>query len=254
MIHANPSRLTIDEDTSRIAYGVDLIITPEAGVTRGRRLIIIEPKAEGTEYTLSGYFNGQIISKTKNTVLKLNGVYIEQNCAKAALRCQAKTEIKAVADTENYIVSSGRSFLREGALHGKRDLILGGSGTLHVKGAVWHGIEGDDVKIKGSGTIYAEGSRRGAALACESLAVEPDKTFTAYLLNAKTGIKAKDEVKVESGTFCIYDNDCAIKADSIHLSGGLFRIVGNRQVFISRKGTANQAGATIVFDDSVQPQ
>ena len=249
VVRTEPLRLSVDGENTRLAYGVDISITPMTGVTMGRRLITIAPEQEGLTYTLYGYFNGQIVSKTKNTVLVLNGLYLEQNGAKSALRCTAKTEIRTVDGSRNYIISSGRSYAKDGALHGKRDLVLGGSGTLYVKGSVWHGIEGDDVKIKGSGSLYVEGSRRGAALDCESLTVEPEKTFSAYFLNAKYGIKADDSVKIASGNFFLYDNDTALKAGTIALKGGLFRILGNRQLFIARKGPCDTAGAQVITEE-----
>lgn len=245
-LSSHSSRISTNVDEARLNYGVDITITPQEGVTRGRHIIIIAPDKEGMVYTLSGYFNGQIVSKTKNTQLKLNGLYLERDNGKTALLCKAKTEISTAAGTNNYILSAGRSYIKDGALHSTRDLVLGGSGTLYVKGAVWHGIEGDDVKIKGSGAFFIEGSKRGSALTCDSLTVEPEKTFSAYFTNAKNGIKADKSIKIASGTFYLYDNYTAIKANALTCTGGTICTFGNNQLFVTKKDACNLTGATLI--------
>lgn len=209
----NP-KISIDSEHARDSYGEKCTIEPQddsVKITRGR--IILSPEEENATYTISGYFNGQIVSETKNTILRLNNAYLENTTGKPVVSAKAKIEISTEKDSTNYIVMRGRSFSKIGAIQTKRDLVLGGSGTLFVKGGVCHGIDSEDVKLKGSGVFYIEGTKRGSALTCHSFTVENGKTFSAYFLNAKNGIKVDDAITIQSGTFHLYDNDTAFKTD-----------------------------------------
>ena len=254
------TKMTIDAGFAREAYkDTPLTVEPMDYVTITAHTVTIAPHDENVTYTLRGYFNGQVVNKTKNTVLKLDGAYLENTSGKAAVRCTAKTEISTARDSVNYIVSRGRGFAKTGAVQGKRGLILGGSGTLYVDGKICHGIEAEDVKMKGSGTFYIDGTRRGSAISCEAFEVEPEKTFSAYLINAKNGIKADGKIMIASGTFYLYDNGTALKTETstgankkaraITLAGGTFHVTGNGALYITAAGAFNAAGATFVNED-----
>ena len=249
--------VTIDAAGARASYGSKITVTPQdKTVTVTKDKIVFAPKKEGVEYTISGYFNGQIVNKTKNTVLKLKGAYLENTAGEAAVYGEAKTEISTAKDTVNYIVSSGTNASKVAALHGKKNLELGGSGTLYVAGGVYHGVKGDDVKLKGSGTFYLQGSSKGSALNCRSLVVEKDKAFTAYLVNSKNGVKADNTISVASGTFCLYNLGTAFKTDTkseaptaphgITLSGGTYRTAGVATLYDTENGAYRAKGAKFV--------
>ena len=209
----NP-KISIDTENSRESYGKTFSIEPQdESVKIMREKIILSPGEENVTYTISGCFNGQIVSETKNTILRLNNAYLENTAGKPVVSAKAKIEISTEKDSTNYIVMRGRSFSKIGAIQTKRDLVLGGSGTLFVKGGVCHGIDSEDVKLKGSGVFYIEGTKRGSALTCHSFTVEKDKTFSAYFLNARNGIKVDNAITIQSGTFHLYDNDTAFKTD-----------------------------------------
>ncbi|MCR5724907.1 MAG: carbohydrate-binding domain-containing protein [Treponema sp.] len=248
---------SIDAASARKNYTAALSVQPmDKSVIVKKNVVIIAPAKEDVVYTLSGYFNGQIIVKTKNTVLKLKDAYLENTAGEAAVYGESKFELSPVAGSVNYIVSSGKSKSKGGAVQCAKDIVLGGSGTLYVSGAVYHGIKGDDVKIKGSGTHYLQGTASGAALNCESLTVEPGKTFNAYFLNSKNGIKADSEIIIASGNFYLYGNGTALKTDrkkdapaephGITLKGGVFHMHGNETLYVTEENACNVTGAAIL--------
>ena len=249
-------KMHIDGTEVRENYGGDIIITPLDDVTIGSHLITISPQDENTTYTLSGYFDGQIVVSTKNTVLKLNNAYLENTSGKPALRSKAKIEVSSTGGSTNYIVSRGRGWAKNAALLSLDGLVLGGSGTLYINGKICHGIEAENVKIKGTGTLYVQGTKRGSALCCDNFTVEADKSFSAYFLNAKNGIKADEVMTIASGNFYLYNNEIALKTDlnneapdrnhGITLTGGTFHTYRNRILFITEEGAYNNTGATFM--------
>lgn len=253
-----PAKITLDVESEKESYGERIIISPlDESVQILKSKIILAPKVEGVTYTISGYFDGQIISSTKNTTIKLNNAYLENRAGKPALRAAAKTEISTTKDSVNYIVTRGNSLAKKAALEGKRDLVLGGSGTVYIKNTVCHGIEADDVKIKGSGVLYVQGTRRGSALTCETLTVESEKSFTAYFLNSKNGIKAENKIAIDSGNFHLYNNGTALKTEradessertrSIALNGGTFYTYKNTTLYATDSFTND--GAVLIEED-----
>ncbi len=246
----------IEIDGARRNYGRTLTITPsDRTVTIAEDRIVIAPKKEDVTYTISGYFNGQIVSRTKNTVLKFNNAFIENDKGLPAVHCEAKTEISTTAGTVNYVVSSGESKEKTAAIHGRKDMALGGSGTLYAVGRVYHGIKADDVKIKGSGTFYLQGTDKGSALNCRSLTVEKDKTFKAYFLNSKNGVKADDGILIQSGSFFMQNLGTAFKTDTkeddpktshfIRISGGTVAASGVERLYRTDGGAYSASGAVV---------
>ena len=70
----------IKAEEARSKYSNSIKIEPmDGGVKIERNTITFSPKKEGTTYLISGYFDGQIINKTKNTVLKLNNAFLENH-------------------------------------------------------------------------------------------------------------------------------------------------------------------------------
>ncbi len=249
-------KVSLDVMQARKNFAQQLTVEPmDEGVKIERNLITFAPKADGAEYVLSGYFNGQILCTSKNTTLKLRNAYLENTAGKPALRADTKTELSVAKDSVNYIVSRGRAYNRTGALQGKRMLILGGGGTLYVSG-VCHGIEAEDMKLKGSGTYYVQGTAEGSALNCETLSVEPEKTFRAYFINSKNGIKADGKINVASGNFFLYNNGTALKTDTtadspkkhhgIAITGGEFHLFGNKKLYITDEDAFSNSGALFV--------
>ena len=258
----NPTALNsdihqIDINHARKNYGDLLVISPmDDGVKVSKDTIILSPVEEGVEYTFSGYFCGQIVNTTKGTIIKLKDVYIENKDAKPAITSEAKLEISVAKGSENYIVSRGRSYSRNAALRSKRALVLGGGGNLYVKGKIWHGAEAEDMKIKGSGNFYFEGTRKGSALKCDSLSVEEGKGFCAYFMNSKNGIKAERTVNLASGNFYFYNDGTGIKtatseekpdkAHAITLTGGYFYASGVKKPYSTDEGAFTNSGAHFV--------
>lgn len=265
-VEENEYKISIDSVEAKKNFNSKLSITPtDSSVTVGRNIIIIAPQNEGVEYELSGYFNGQIEVYTKNTVIKLNNAYLENTFGKPVFRMKAKTELSTVKKSVNYIVTGGMGYLNNAAIQSKNSLSVGGSGVLFVKGGVWHGIEADDVKIKGSGKYYFEGTKDGSAIKCKSLTVEPEKSFSSYFINSKNGIKADEAVNIASGIFYFYDNDtvfktekprkrdgdfspeCSIKPE-ISLSGGTFHFYNNQELYQPKEIMYNPDGAVFIQD------
>ncbi|WP_407427288.1 carbohydrate-binding domain-containing protein [Treponema sp.] len=212
-------KVTVETEKFRTFYGDKIFIAPnDSGVKITKDKIIFEPQKEGVEYTINGYFKGQIINKTKNTVLKLNKVYLENSSGEPVIYGEAKTEISTTKDTKNYVVSSGNQDAlaksKPAAIQCKKNLELGGSGTLYIVGNVYHAVKADDVKLKGSGEFYFQGTKKGSCINCENLIVEKDKKFKAYLVNSKNAVKADFTIKIQSGSFYIWNNETAFKTDT----------------------------------------
>lgn len=242
----NNQKVTLNPAGQKDLFAQKVTVTPmDKTVTITKNKIILSAKTEEQTYTISGYFCGQIINKTKNTTIKLNNAYIENKSGEPAIFCEAKTEISTAKVSNNFVVSSGKIDEKNAAIQGKKDIVLGGSGTLTVVGSVYHGIKADDVKIKGSGTFYFQGTSKGACLNCTSLVVENDKTFNAYFVNSKNGIKADNTILIKSGNLNFYNNGTALKTDttkespkaphSIKLEGGTICLFANDELYYTQK-------------------
>lgn len=177
--------------------------------------ITLEPEAEKTEYTISGKFEGQIINKTKGTVLVLNGATLENKNGKAAVYGELKTELKAAKDTVNAITVIGEGD-GKAAVHCEKAVEIGGSGTLTISCENAHGVKASKVELKGSGTFTFDGGADSSAINCNEFIVETEKTFTANLKSSKNGIKADETIEIASGTFNFSDiSKTALKTDTL---------------------------------------
>ena len=248
---------TIDVGNARKSFSNTVTVTPkDNSVIISKEKIILAPKKEGTVYTISGYFNGQIFNKTKNTVIKLSDAFIENSSGGAAIYGDAKTEISSVNGTVNYVVSSGKSPDKTAAFQCKKNIEIGGSGTIHFVGNACHAVKGDDVKLKGSGILYFQGTSEGSGINCENLIVEKEKSFKAYFLNSKNGIKADHIIDVSSGNFFFTGNKTALKTDtkkddpksphSITLSGGMISLSANETFYKTEQNAYKAKGAKII--------
>ena len=249
-----------DFATAKKSYGTKISVLPsDSSVKITKNSIEIAPSTEGVEYTISGYFNGQIVNKTKNTVLRLNNAYLENTSGKPVIFGEAKTEILTVRDTKNYIVSQGLGDPKSktAAILCKKNLELGGTGTLYVAGRVYHAVKADDVKIKGDGELYFQGTKNGSCINCDNFLVEKDKNFKAYLINSKNAVKADYTILIQSGNFFLYDCDRVFKTDtnaddpnsphSITLSGGTFYISEKELIYETEKNAYKAEGAVINY-------
>lgn len=258
-------KITINAESAKKSYGNTVTISPnDKTVKITKDKIIITAKKEGAEYFVSGYFKGQIVNKTRNTTIKLNGAFIENTSGEAAIYGEVKTEISTTGGTENYVVSSGKNASKTAALQCAKNLEIGGSGTLYIVGNVYHAVKADDVKMKGSGTFYLQGTDEGSGINGDSFLVEKDKTFKAYFVNSKNGIKADDTISISSGNFFFYDNKAALKTDTkkddeksgkkpnpkrthgITLSGGTITASGNENLYKTEKGAYKVSKAKII--------
>ena len=259
LANAFSASMMLDVEKEKKSFGTKITISPmDKTVTVTKNKIVIKPASENVTYTISGYFNGQIVNKTKNTILKLKNAYIENTSGEPAIYGDAKTEISTTKDTSNYVVSSGKakSGAKVSAIECRKNLVLGGSGKLSVKGTLYHAVKADDVKIKGSGVFFFEATDKGSCINCHSLAVEKDKTFAAYFLNSKNAVKADNTILIQSGDFFIYDNATAFKTDtkkddpknphSVTLSGGTIRLRGNKSVCETEKDSYKVNGAVLI--------
>ncbi len=249
--------ISVDAENARKSFSDTVTLTPkDHSVTISKGKIILAPKKEGSVYTVSGYFNGQIVNKTKNTVIKLNNAFIENSSGGTAIYGEAKTEVSSVNGTVNYVVSSGKSPDKTAALYCKKNVEIGGGGTIHFVGNVCHAVKGDDVKLKGSGVLYFQGTNEGSGINCENLIVEKEKSFKAYFLNSKNGIKADCTIDVSSGNFFFTGNKTALKTDtkkddpksqhSITLSGGTISLSANETFYKTEQNAYKAKGAKII--------
>ena len=205
------------------------------------KTITLAPADEKVEYTLSGSFDGQIINKTKNTVLILNNAALTNTTGVAAIYGELKTEIKAAEGSTNTVTVTGpekapdatKAPSSEPAIFCDKAIEIGGSGTLTVSCEYGHGVKGSKIELKGSGTYTFDGGDDSSAVNCNEFAVEADKTFTANFKNSKNGIKSDETITIASGTYN-FDSitkvalktdtakDDATKEHFIKLDGGTF--------------------------------
>ncbi|MCQ2584001.1 MAG: carbohydrate-binding domain-containing protein [Treponema sp.] len=172
------------------------------------------------EYTLSGDFEGQIVTTTKGTVLKLNGANLSNKDA-PVISAPLKVEIKTLKDTENTITTTGTKDEnnKTGAITGEKKVEIGGAGLLTVSGNVKHGIRGNEVEIKGSGTITVSATDVGSAINCNKFTVEAlnkddePHSFTANLKDSSNGVKADKSISIGSGTFKLSNLKTGFKTD-----------------------------------------
>lgn len=251
------SQINVNAEEAKKSYQEKFKITPmNKTVTIIGDKVIISPKKEDQEYTISGYFCGQIVNRTKNTVINLDNVYLENTNGEAAIYGDAKFKLSAERGTTNYIVSTGENSQKGAALQCKKNMVIGGSGTLYVLGSVYHGAKADDVKIKGSGNFYFKGTSKGAALSCHNLTVEAEKTFNAYFLDSKNGIKADETINIASGNFYLYGNSTGLKTDTLEdsaevahgitLKAGTFHIRDNDTFYETDAGKYSAGKAKII--------
>lgn len=210
----------IDYETAKSNYGTSYEISGGEYSVAGNVVTLI-PDAEKIEYKISGYFEGQIINNTKNTILTLNGAYLENKSGKPVILSTKKIELSAKKDSVNYIVASGTSSEKTAAVlcydeveDKSKDLELGGAGTAYIVGNVYHGIKADEVKAKGNGKYYVQGTAKGAAINCKTFLIEEEKTVSLYLLNSKNGIKADENITVLSGNLYFASVATALKTDT----------------------------------------
>lgn len=256
-VFSQTKNVNIDYESARKSYANKVTISPmDSGVTIKDKMIIIAPEDEACKYTISGYFNGQIVNKTKKTVLKLDKAFIENTDGLPAIYSEAKVEISSSRGSVNYVISNGKCDDKNGALQSKKDMKIGGSGILYVVGNVYHAVKADDVKIKGSGELYLRGTSRGSAVNCHNFEVEEDKTFKCYMLNSKNGVKADFTIEIASGNFYMYNLETAFKTDTsredssqphyIKLAGGVIRTSGVEEIYSTEAKGYKLAGARLV--------
>ena len=249
--------LLIDSEAAKKNYANKITVSPmDKSVSIKNNVITISPKREEVVYTITGYFNGQIINKTKNTVIKLKNAYIENTNGQPAIYSEVKFELSASQGTSNYIVSSGKNDSKVGAVHCKKDLSIGGSGSLYITGNVYHAVKADDIKMKGSGNYYLQGTSKGSSINSRSFTVEDEKTFSCYLLNSKNGIKADNTIEISSGNLYFYNNKVALKTDTskddssaphfIKLNGGTIHTSSVEKLYSTEENGYKVSGAKII--------
>ncbi len=250
-------KVVINPESAKSKYTGSIKIEPmDNGVKIEKNKITFSPKKEGTTYLISGYFDGQLINKTKNTVLKLNNAFLENHNGQSTIYGEAKIELSSTEGSVNYIVMSGSNEKKAAAVHSKKNLELGGSGTVYVKGDTYHAVKGDDVKFKGSGTWYIQGTKSGSGINCQNFIVEKNKSFNAYIVDSKNAIKADYTIKIESGNFFMLDNATVLKTDTrkddpksphfILLNGGKFTVSKLSTLYKTENEAFKNKGAKII--------
>ena len=186
--------LDIDLAAKKAGFGEVTVTSDSTEFTMADGIITLSPKEEGVEFEISGYFNGQIVNNTKNTILKLNNAFIENTAGDPAILSSQKLEISTAADSENFVVSSSKNaaiYCYDAVKDKSKNLELGGSGICYVYGTGKHGIKADEIKVKGSGVYYASGA--SSAYNCNTFVIGADKTVTVVAHNSTNGIKADNE-------------------------------------------------------------
>ena len=171
-------------------------------ISEDGKTITLAPEKGELEYTITGDFEGQIINKTKGTVIVLDNANLSNAEGKATIYGELKTEIKFKEGTTNTITVTGDADETYGkaAVFCEKKLEIGGAGSVTISCEDGHGLKGDEIELKGSGN-YVFGPVKDSAINCNDFEVKADKTFTATLKDAKNGIKADNTISIASGTF-----------------------------------------------------
>lgn len=227
---------SIQYASAKSGYGSSLTITDENGNAKTAPTTaskyILESSAANPEFTLTGYFNGQIVvTKDKfpnlgekvEPVIILSNAYIENTNGEPAIKGDFKFEIKAEKETTNYVISDGKRENKYGAIHCEKttatgsdlkSIVLGGKGTCYIIGNVYHGIKGKNIEFKGSGNYSITGSEKGSCINCKDFSIEADKEVTLNLSDAKNGIKADNTISILSGTLNLKKLEVGFKTDT----------------------------------------
>lgn len=173
------------------------------------KTITLQPEETDVEYTITGNFEGQIINKTKGTVIILNNAKLKNTEGKAVIYGALKTEIKIEKDSINSITVTGKDntvyeegepdYSKAAVLCNKR-IEIGGSGSCSISCEKGHGVKGDEIELKGKGN-YVFGPVKDSAINCNDFVVKAERSFTATFKEAKNGIKADNTISIASGTF-----------------------------------------------------
>lgn len=228
--------------------------------------ITLAPAEEGIEYTITGDFEGQIINKTKNTVITLDGANLKNTEGKAAIYGEAKIELKFKKDSTNTITVTGEADKTYGkaAVLCEKGIEIGGSGACTISCENGHGVKGSKIELKGSGTYTFDGGDDSSGLNCNSFTVkqeeEDPRTFTAIFKDSKNGIKADETIKIECGTFEFKNiSGTALKTDKkdkkgaepadhyIHLTGGTFTFTDCTAIY-ETKDDSFEKSETVIGD------
>ncbi len=247
----------LDYSTSKAVYGNSISITKknigeeddelytlQDGVITFNQATPIE-STKSIEVYLEGYFKGQIVNNVKDLVLNLKGVYLENEDA-AVIIGNKKTEISAKKDTINYIVTTGDSAEKIGAIttDGK-NLELGGGGTCYIISEVCHGLKADQIEFKGSGKYFVQGAATGSAINCNDFIIksadpmEPGKSISIYMFNASNGIKADKTISISNGNIYFYGIKTALKTDVAEEGGDPISSITLSKCTITTEGVTN---------------
>ncbi len=210
-------------------------------ISEDGKTITLQPEETDVEYKITGEFEGQIINKTKGTIITLNNAKLKNTEGKAVIYGELKTEIKIKKDSTNTITVTGQADETYGkaAVLCEKAIEIGGSGACTISCENGHGVKGSKIELKGSGTYTFDGGDDSSGLNCNSFTVKQDeekpRTFTAIFKDSKNGIKADETIEIGAGTFDFKNiTGTALKTDKkdkkgaepadhyIHLTGGTF--------------------------------
>lgn len=228
----------IDYTTPKADYGTTYSIEPSVDADEDGVITITNNTETEVTYTISGYFKGQIHVTGEDVQIALKNAYLENEGAPVIL-ADLSTDISFKKDTVNYIVETGTTEEKTGAIFSdSKKIKIGGKGTGYIVGNITNAIKADKVEFKGEGIYKLQGTSDGSAVNCNEFSVEADRTFTAYLLCSKNGIKADETITINSGTFNFINNKTALKTDTkeddgadihaITINGGTFTLSGNK--------------------------
>ena len=242
--------------TAQEGYADSIKIDETAGT------ITLEPADEKIEYTITGEFEGQIINKTKGTVITLDNAKLKNTNGKAAIYGEAKIELKFKKDSTNTITVTGTADETYGkaAVLCEKAIEIGGSGACTISCENGHGVKGSKIELKGSGNYTFDGGDDSSGLNCNSFTVEQDeekpRTFTAIFKDSKNGIKADETIEIECGTFEFKNiTGTALKTDKkdkegaepadhfIHLTGGTFTFTDCAAIYETKKDSFTRTDA-----------
>lgn len=229
----------VDLDALKLQYGEFNIVTEKGtpGVlSEDKTTYTIEVSSSKSSYTISGYFNGQIIINNASNLTSFKGVELTLNNAclvsdsGSTIEYQVdekNVEVIAKKGTENYIINTSEGY-NDCAISSNKNVEIDGKGVLNILTKTGHGIQADSkIRIYEAPTINITSNHDALHSTSfisnnEEEAEKDYKEFTGILnvLSASsqafdcTNNKGTGSITITSGTYNISNCESVFKTDA----------------------------------------
>jgi hypothetical protein len=171
---------------------------------------MLELTTDGGEYTLSGYFNQEILVTATKVQITLNNAVIYNDAGPAVYYASTSKslKIKSQNNTDNYVVSGAYEVASgtPGAIESENNIKFTGKGTLNIYSSTGHGVKGSDISVENATlNIAAEKDGIHGKQMAILYGTEADGSYynkaTVNILSADDGIQMETNSKGTKGIF-----------------------------------------------------